>query len=150
MIRKYKPKDEEQCIRIFREIGWMDGKESDGDVFGAYISEASPLVAELNGEIEVFVVTRTGSCKYQDGDIPFSAVTGVATSRVARQQGLASSVTARAIAKSASEGAVSRCLACSTKGIMKNLDMALQRTTEYRRSTQPRSAFLDYTDLLFV
>ena len=105
MIRKYEPKDKNQCVRIFREVGWMEGKDSDNAVFEASISEANALVAELNGEVEVFVVTRTGSCRYQEADIPLSAVTGVVTSRIARQQGIASSVTAHAIAESAMNGA---------------------------------------------
>jgi len=116
MIRPYESKDEEQCIRIFREVGWMEGKDLDKDVFEASISEATPFVAELNGEVEVFVVTRGGSCKYLNEDIPFSAVTGVVTSRIARQQGLASSVTVRAIEESAKNGAAMSMLGMFDQG----------------------------------
>jgi predicted acetyltransferase len=105
MIRAYKPSDLDQCLRIFKEVGWMDGKDHDKDIFAAYISDADSLVAELNGEVEVFVVTRSGNILYQNVELPLSCVTGVVTSRVARQQGLASSVTARAIAGSAVKGA---------------------------------------------
>ena len=116
MIRPYKQADLDHCLRIFREIGWVDGKDHDKDVFNASIDGANPLVAELHGEVEVFVVTRTGACKYQHADIPFSAVTGVATSRVARQQGLASAVTARAIATSAENGAAMSMLGMFDQG----------------------------------
>ena len=105
MIRAYKPSDLDQCLRIFKEVGWMEGKDHDKDIFAAYISDADSLVAELNGEVEVFVVTRSGNILYQNVELPLSCVTGVVTSRVARQQGLASSVTARAIAGSAVKGA---------------------------------------------
>jgi len=84
MIRPYKPSDLDQCLRIFKEVGWMDGKDHDKDIFAAYISDADSLVAELNGEVEVFVVTRSGNTLYQEIELPLSCVTGVVTSRVAR------------------------------------------------------------------
>ena len=133
MIRPYKQTDLEHCLRIFREIGWIDGKDTDKDVFNAYIDEAHPLVAELHGEVEVFVVTRTGACKYQQADIPFSAVTGVATSRVARQQGLASAVTARAIATSAENGAAMSMLGMFDQGYYEKFGYG--STVYYRIST---------------
>lgn len=133
MIRPYKQEDVEHCVRIFREIGWMDGKDTDKDVFNAYIDEAHPLVAELHGEVEVFVVTRTGSCKYLEEDIPFSAVTGVATSRVARQKGLAATVTAKAIAQSAENGAAMTMLGMFDQGYYEKFGYG--STTYYRIST---------------
>jgi predicted N-acetyltransferase YhbS len=111
----------------------MDGKDTDKEVFEAYISEADSLVAELNGEAEVFVVTRTGSCRYLDDDIPFSAVTGVATSRVARQQGLAAKVTARAIEASATNGAAMSMLGMFDQGYYEKFGYG--STTYYRIST---------------
>jgi len=133
MIRPYDKPDQEHCIRIFREVGWMDGKDSDKEVFEASISETNPLVAELNGEVEVFVVTRAGSCRYLAADIPFSAVTGVVTSRVARQQGLASSVTAQAIAESANNGAAMSMLGMFDQGYYEKFGYG--STTYYRIST---------------
>ena len=133
MIRPYDKPDQEHCIRIFREVGWMDGKDSDKEVFEAFISETNPLVAELNGEVEVFVVTRAGSCRYLAADIPFSAVTGVVTSRVARQQGLASSVTAQAIAESANNGAAMSMLGMFDQGYYEKFGYG--STTYYRIST---------------
>ena len=105
MIRPYEQSDLDHCLRIFKEVGWMEGKDHDKDIFAAYTNEADSLVAELNGEVEVFVVTRSGNTLYQQTELPLSCVTGVVTSRVARQQGLASKVTARAIAQSATNGA---------------------------------------------
>ena len=116
MVRPYETKDLEQCLRIFHEIGWMDGKDSDKEVFEAYTDGANSLVAEIEGEVEVFVVTRPGSCKYLNEDIPFSAVTGVATSRVARQQGLAGKVTVQAIEDSANNGAAMSILGMFDQG----------------------------------
>lgn len=132
-MRPYESKDLDQSLRIFREIGWMDGKDSDRDVFEAYINGGQSFVAELGGEVEVFVVTRTGSCKYLDTDIPLSAVTGVATSRVARQQGLASRVTAKAIAESATSGAALSMLGMFDQGYYEKFGYGT--TTYYRIST---------------
>ena len=133
MIRAYKPEDLEHSLRIFREIGWMDGKDSDKDVFMAYIDEGNSLVADLNGEVEVFVVTRNGCCKYLEDDIPFSAVTGVATSRVARQQGLAGGATAMAIAESAKNGAAMSILGIFDQGYYEKFGYG--NTVNHRIST---------------
>ena len=133
MIRTYKPEDLEHSLRIFREIGWMDGKDSDKDVFMAYIDEGNSLVADLNGEVEVFVVTRSGCCKYLEDDIPFSAVTGVATSRVARQLGLAGRVTAMAIAESAKNGAAMSILGIFDQGYYEKFGYG--NTVNHRIST---------------
>lgn len=130
MIRPYEPRDLEQCLRIFREIGWMEGKDSDKAVFEACTSKANSLVAELDGEVEVFVVTRPGYSKYLDCDIPFSAVTGVATSRVARQQGLAAKVTVRAIAESVKNGAAMSMLGMFDQGYYDKFGYG---TTTYHR-----------------
>ena len=105
MIRPYESKDKTDCLRILKEVGWLEGKDKDDDLFDAYVSESNAFVAELNGAAEVFSITRGGDCKYQNHDLPFSAVTGVITSRVARQQGLASKVTSLAISESAKNGA---------------------------------------------
>ena len=133
MIRSYKSEDLEHSLRIFREIGWMDGKDSDKDVFRAYIDGGNSLVADLNGEVEVFVVTRSGCCKYLEDDIPFSAVTGVATSRVARQQGLAGGVTAMAIAESAKNGAAMSILGIFDQGYYEKFGYG--NTVNHRIST---------------
>jgi hypothetical protein len=133
MIRAYKPEDLEHSLRIFREIGWMDGKDSDKDVFRAYIDKGNSLVADLNGEVEVFVVTRSGCCKYLEDDIPFSAVTGVATSRVARQLGLAGRVTAMAIAESAKNGAAMSILGIFDQGYYEKFGYG--NTVNHRIST---------------
>jgi hypothetical protein len=47
-----------------------------------------------------------GAIRYQDEDLPLSAVTAVLTSRIARRQGLAKRLTAQVIAADAAEGAL--------------------------------------------
>ena len=105
MIRPYGKQDKNQCLRILREVGWMEGKDTDKDVFDGYISDTTSFVTELGGEAEVLVLTRPGQMLYQNVDLPMSAVTGVLTSRVARMHGHALKTTAHAIAQSATDGA---------------------------------------------
>jgi predicted acetyltransferase len=105
MIRPYEPTDKEHCLRILREVGWMEGKDTDSEVFDGYISDSPSFVTDLNGEVEVLALTRSGLILYQDSDLPICGVTGVLTSRVARMQGHALRTTAHAVANSAAEGA---------------------------------------------
>ena len=58
----------------------MVGKAHEKDIFAASISGADSLVAELNGEVEVLVMTRSGNTLYQDVELSMSCVTGVLTS----------------------------------------------------------------------
>ena len=133
MIRPYKASDLENCLRIFKEVGWMDGEDTDKNVFEASTRNANSLVAEINGDAEVFVGTRAGSMRYLDSEIPLSCVTGVVTSRVARQKGLASKVTARAIEESACGGAAVSMLGMFDQGYYEKFGYG--STTYHRIST---------------
>jgi predicted acetyltransferase len=105
MIRPYRPTDKDNCIRILLEVGWMEGKKTDSEVFDSYISDSTAFVTELHGDAEVLVITRPGQVIVQDKDVNMSVVTGVLTSRVARMQGHALKTTALAITHSAENGA---------------------------------------------
>jgi predicted acetyltransferase len=105
MIRPFKEQDRDQCLRILREVGWMEGKDTDKDVFNRFISDTTSFVTELAGEAEVLVLTSAGQVLHQNNDLPMSVVTGVLTSRVARMHGHALRTTAHAIAQSAIDGA---------------------------------------------
>ena len=97
-------KDKESVRRIWRETGWLEeGKEENMDRFIQASREA--LVADIDGEAECLVLTAPGTIKYQDEELPFSGVTAVTTSRVARKQGFAGKLSALAVAKSAANGA---------------------------------------------
>ena len=105
MIRPYREKDLEQCIRILNEVGWMEGEDTDKEAFKAYASDSLLNVVELDGEVEVLVLTRTGIMQYLNSTIPFSGVTGVVASRVARTKGWSLKTTASAIAETVEAGA---------------------------------------------
>ena len=63
------------------------------------------LVAEVHGAAECSVVAVPGNVRYLDEELSLSAITAVTTSRIARKQGLASRLTARAVAEDAADGA---------------------------------------------
>ncbi|MFW5688677.1 MAG: GNAT family N-acetyltransferase [Spirochaetota bacterium] len=94
--------------RILNEVGWRrpgDRAERE-DARHAFHAACDGFVAELNHEAECFVSTLPGDYRYRSAHLPFTGVTGVVTSRVARKQGLASRTTARALANAAEHGSV--------------------------------------------
>lgn len=103
--RNYDPeRDRAAVLRIWQETGWVrPGKE---ELAGIALACGRSLVAELDGAAECMVHTAPGTMRYLDQELPFSGVTAVATSRVARWQGLARRLTALAVALDAAEGAL--------------------------------------------
>ncbi|MBN1461193.1 MAG: hypothetical protein JXA57_16820, partial [Armatimonadetes bacterium] len=103
--REYDPlRDRDAVHRIWREVGWLPkGKESAVDTF---LACGRALVADVDGQAECAVTTAPGLIRYVKEDLPFVEVTGVATSRVARRQGLAQRVLARALAADVADGAL--------------------------------------------
>jgi len=107
-FRNYDPNnDKEAAYRIWREVGWLEEEnKKEKQAADAIIECGRALVAEINGEPECMVLTAPGTIRHLDDELPFSGVTGVVTSHVARKQGLASRLTARAVAIDAAEGAL--------------------------------------------
>src|ERR687887_1055244 len=114
-IRDYDPgRDKEAAHRIWREVGWLEkGKEEGMDLL---VEAGRALVGEAQGEAECLVLTAAGTMKYLSEDLPVSCVTGVTTSRVARKQGLASRMAAKAVAQDAAKGALVSLLGAFEQG----------------------------------
>ena len=144
MIRPYCSQDKDQCLRILREVGWMEGKESDGEAFDGYISDTNSFVTELDGEAEVLALTREGNVQYQDCNLPASFVTGVLTSRVSRMQGHALRTTAHALAQNAINGAAVSFLGIFDQGYYDKLGYG---TLNYSRHTTIDPATLNVPKL---
>src|ERR1041385_5899930 len=101
MIRPFDPnKDRAASHRIWRECGWLE-KEDKEAVMDRLVDCGRAVVGELNGDAECLVLTAPGFVRYLEEDLPFSGVTGLTTSLVARKQGLASRATAQIIAEDA-------------------------------------------------
>lgn len=119
-IRAYNAEtDKEQAFRIWFEIGWMD--KDDAEKLYPYIDAGTSWVAEIRNEIECLVITYPGTMRWMTEDLPLGAVMGVTVSRVARKQGLASRVTAHAIADDVKRGALLSGLGMFEQGFYNNL-----------------------------
>ena len=103
--RDYDPKvDKDPVYRILREVGWAEpGGQYSLDLT---LEAARALVAEVDGSPECIVCTAPGVMRYLEEDLPSVEVTLVATSRIARRQGLASRLLAQALAADVAEGAI--------------------------------------------
>jgi hypothetical protein len=104
-LRDYDPsKDKDAVHRIWHEVGWLEkDKEEAADLV---IECGRALVAEVNGAAECLVNTAPSTMRYLSEELPFSAITGVTTSRIARKRRLARRLTAKAVALDAAAGAL--------------------------------------------
>ena len=103
-FRRYDPeKDKEAVHQIWKETGWIS--EGDEEKMDAFVDISNALVADLDGQPECLVLTVPGTIQYLDEELDLSVVTSVTTSRVARKQGFAGKLTAKAIAEDAERGA---------------------------------------------
>jgi hypothetical protein len=102
--RHYDPeRDRQAAQRIWYEVGWMQPERT--AAFEALSSAGPAIATELDGQVECLVFTAPGTLRYQRGDLPFTGITAVSTSRVGRRQGLAGRLTSRAVALEAQKGA---------------------------------------------
>ena len=107
LFRPYNPAtDKAAAQRIWREVGWMEDKKKQKQAFNMLMQVSYALVAEVNGEAECITISTPGEIRYLAETLPFDAVTGVTTSRIARKQGLAGKLTGRLVAAGAAEGAL--------------------------------------------
>ena len=105
VFREYRrEQDREAAHRIWLEVGWIEKDQA--EVADLIIEAGRAHVAEVNGAAECLVLTAPGSLRYLKEDLPYFGVTGVTTSRIARKQGLASRLTARAVAAAVADGAL--------------------------------------------
>ncbi len=104
LFRPYDPEhDFEDACRIWKEVGWLeDGQE---EIEKAFLEGSAAWVAELNGHVESLVTVAPGGMRYLNADLQLAAVTGVVVGRVARKQGIAARLTAKALAQAAADGA---------------------------------------------
>jgi GNAT superfamily N-acetyltransferase len=118
--RVYDPaKDKKAAHRIWAEVGWLEqGPEEATDCL---IEAGRALVADIRGEAECMVTTMPGVFRYLAEDLPFCAVTSVATSHIARRQGLAARLLARIIAEDAADGALMAGLGMFDQGFYNRL-----------------------------
>ena len=97
--------DLDAAIRIWHEIGWLNRHDAPARAgMEAYTQAARGYVALVHGLPECFVFRTPGTIRHLCSDLSMTALTGVATGRNARKQGLALQLSARAVAEAAAEG----------------------------------------------
>lgn len=117
MLRPFDPtRDREAARRIWRETGWLEHGQEKQDTVDRWVDAGRALVAEIEGEAECLVLTAPGRLAYLSEQLPASLVTGVTTSRIARKQGHAMRLTARAVAEDVAEGAIVAALGMFDQG----------------------------------
>ena len=120
--RTYDPaKDKEAIHRIWQEIGWLEDDKTKRAALDRFVEAGQALVADIRGAAECLALTMPGLIRYLRDDLPLCAVTGVTTSRIARKQGFASRLTARAVANEAAEGALVAALGIFDQGFYNQL-----------------------------
>jgi GNAT superfamily N-acetyltransferase len=103
-IRTYDhDRDLEAVLRIYREVGWVS-EASHEDAVKLLLKSGRGRVADIQGSAECLAFAVAGTLRYLETDLPLSAVDSVATSRIARKQGLGSQLTAQLLAEEAVRG----------------------------------------------
>jgi len=144
-FRKYNAdKDKDAVHRIWMETGWLDDNKKQREAMDMFLGAATSWVADIRDAAECLVVTTPGVIRYLDQDLPFSAVTGVTTSRIARKQGFAGRLTAHAIADDAADGALVAGLGIFDQGFYNRLGFG-NGAYEHWVSFDPTTLRLDTT-----
>ena len=106
--RGYQPETDREAVhRIWREVGWLPPKNEQADkALDAFLEGNRPIVALLNNSPECCVLSGEGSLRYQKENIPFSAITAVTTSAIARRRGFAKRLTTQGVLRGVESGAL--------------------------------------------
>ena len=96
-------RDAKALRRIWREVGWIE-EDTQERALDLCRERFNGWVARVAGDAECLVLTSPGSMRYQEADLRLCGIMMVATSRVARRQGLAGRLTAVALAEAAGSG----------------------------------------------
>ncbi|MBT3275463.1 MAG: hypothetical protein HN368_20070 [Spirochaetales bacterium] len=107
IIRKYsEKKDKKAARRIWTECGWLSDDKKEKEAFDLFISSSPATVFEHAGAAECLVLSTPARLRYLEKDLSYSAITGVTTSRIARNLGAASLTLAQALRQDVEAGAV--------------------------------------------
>jgi len=115
-VRPCTPDDHDAIIRMWREVQWIDDSERTAEALRVLLGYGDAQVAVLDGEAEALVHRTPGTIRYEDVDLPLSAVTAVTTSPVGRNLGLATRLTSAAVAAAGAEGAAVAALGMFEQG----------------------------------
>jgi predicted acetyltransferase len=104
-FHKYDPSKHQDAVhRIYKEVGWFD--EGEEDALNIFLSAGTGWIAKVDDQAEAIAHTTPATLRYLEKDLQASCVTSVATSRVARKHGIATHLTAYAVAQDAMKGSL--------------------------------------------
>lgn len=105
-IRTYSAeKDKKAVQRVWKECGWMGEEKKEAEVLDIFLKSSKGVVYEMGGDAECLVVSTKGRLFHTGTALQHSAITSVATSRIARNLGIASKTLARVLANDVAKGA---------------------------------------------
>lgn len=113
-------RDMSAVTRTWIETRWIDDNERHRAGLGAFLS-GDAEVGLMNGEAECLVHRTPGRIVYDELPLPLCAITAVTTSHIGRKQGLASTLTARAVRHGAESGAAVAILGMFEQGFYDRL-----------------------------
>jgi len=98
--------DSADIARIWHETRWIDA-DNDGHrrALDAFLGAGSAEVGILNGSAECLVHRTPATMDYELEALPATVISAVTTSHVGRRQRLATTLTARALARAGNDGA---------------------------------------------
>lgn len=134
--------DLDAVTRIWREVRWIESDEQ-AAALPPFLDEAHSEVGTVDGTPECLVVRRPGTITYDATDLPMSAVAAVTTSHIGRKLGFASTLTARAVAAGAIDGAAVAALGMFEQGFYDRFGFATA-SYDHRASFDPQALHLSH------
>lgn len=97
--------DQDAAERLWHEAGWLNRHDPQAcKGMAAYTASGKGYAGLVHGAPECLVFTAPANIRHLDAELSLCGVTGVATSRNGRKQGLALGLTARAVAEAGRDG----------------------------------------------
>jgi len=103
--RPYDPERDLTAIqRVLREVGWLTEDAANQRANQLWLDTGDCIVTDVDGEAECLVACFDGSLRHLESDLPLTCVGAVVAGRLARGTGLATRLTAEAVAAAAERG----------------------------------------------
>ena len=123
-VRDYRDDDLTSITRMWIEVGWIEhDNELQAEALSHLLQYGRAIVGVVDGAAECLVHRTPGTIRYDTVDLPLCAITAVTTSPIARNIGLATRMTAEAIAGGATDGAAVAALGMFEQGFYDRFGM---------------------------
>lgn len=129
--------------RIWREVRWIEQSDDHLAALRLFLDDADSEVGTADGSPECLVVRRPGTITYDTTDLSMSTIAAVTTSHVGRKLGFASTLTARAVAAGAIDGAAVAALGMFEQGFYDRFGFATA-SYDHNASFDPQALRLSH------